>query len=251
MADKKVKNEETVDKKDNIFKRTGKFFKDAFRDMGESAKAQHEVDKANFAAAKAEAKANFEENRGTNTFKRAKENAKQSWDEAHMTPAERTAKMREEQKQQIEEANKNIKLANERYDSAKVKINQGECFMKKRNFIILVICVVAGLMFSLGMCMCLLPEWNSLILGRVLTAIGGVALATMGIIALVKNNKERQPINWKMVGKISFGVIAALILGLGMCMIMVWNLMLWGIIVGIVGLVMLLFLIPMFLGLKK
>ena len=123
--------------------------------------------------------------------------------------------------------------------------------MKKSHFITLVICVVAGLIFSLGMCMCLLPEWNSFTLGVVLTAIGGVALATMGIIALVKNNKERQPINWKMVGKISFGVIAALILGLGMCMIMVWNLMLWGIVVGIAGLVMLLFLIPMFLGLKK
>ena len=123
--------------------------------------------------------------------------------------------------------------------------------MKKNHFITLVIGVVAGLIFSLGMCMCLLPEWNSFTLGVVLTAIGGVALVAMGIIALVKNNKERHPINWKMVGKISFGVIAALILGLGMCMIMVWNLMLWGIIVGIVGLVMLLFLIPMFLGLKK
>ena len=123
--------------------------------------------------------------------------------------------------------------------------------MKKSHFLTLVICVVAGLIFSLGMCMCLLPEWNSFTFGVVLTAIGGVALVAMGIIALVKNNKERQHINWKMVGKISYGVVAALILGLGMCMIMVWNLMLWGIIVGIVGLVMLLFLIPMFLGLKK
>ena len=122
--------------------------------------------------------------------------------------------------------------------------------MKKSHFITLVICVVAGLIFSLGMCMWLLPEWNSFTLGVVLTAIGGVALIAMGIIAFAKNNKERQPINWKMVGKISFGVIAALILGIGMCMILVWGLMLWGIIVGIVGLVMLLFLIPMFFGLK-
>ena len=36
------------------------FFKNAFSDMKESAKAQHEVDKANFAAVKAESKANFE-----------------------------------------------------------------------------------------------------------------------------------------------------------------------------------------------
>lgn len=37
------------------------FFKKAFDDMKESAKAQHEVDKANFAAVKAESKANWEE----------------------------------------------------------------------------------------------------------------------------------------------------------------------------------------------
>ncbi|MBQ4150571.1 MAG: hypothetical protein IJC81_02060 [Clostridia bacterium] len=37
------------------------FLKKAFQDMKESAKAQHEVDKANFAAAKAESKAQWEE----------------------------------------------------------------------------------------------------------------------------------------------------------------------------------------------
>lgn len=37
------------------------FFKKAFSDMKEDAKAQHEVDKASFNATKAEAKANWEE----------------------------------------------------------------------------------------------------------------------------------------------------------------------------------------------
>lgn len=97
------------------------FFKKAFREMGESAKAQHEVDKANFAASKAEAKVNFEENRGTNTLKRAKAQAKQSWDDAHLSPAERTVKTRAEQQKQIEEANERIRVANERYENAKVK----------------------------------------------------------------------------------------------------------------------------------
>ena len=115
MSEKKVENEIKEEKKENILTKTGKFFKNAFKDMGESAKAQHQVDKANFAAAKAEAKANFEENRGTNTFKRAKAQAKQSWDDAHMSPKERTAKVREEQQKQIEEANERIRKANERY----------------------------------------------------------------------------------------------------------------------------------------
>lgn len=123
--------------------------------------------------------------------------------------------------------------------------------MKKNQFITLVVCVVAGLVFALGMCMCLQPEWNAFTPGVVFAAIGGIVLIAMGIAALLKNSKNRKPVNWKMVGKIAFGVVSALIFGLGMCMIMVWNWIIPGILVGIVGVVMLLFLIPMFLGLKK
>lgn len=42
------------------------FLKKAFQDMKDNAKAQHEVDKANFAAVKAESKANFEEVKARN-----------------------------------------------------------------------------------------------------------------------------------------------------------------------------------------
>lgn len=123
--------------------------------------------------------------------------------------------------------------------------------MKKNQFVTLLVSVVAGLVFSVGMCMCLLPEWNAFTAGVVLTAVGGVVLAVMGIVALVKTRKNSKPINWKTVGKVAFGVVSALVLGLGMCMIMVWNMMVAGILVGIVGVVMLLFLIPMFLGFKN
>ena len=109
------------EKKENIFSKTKKFFKGAFSDMKESAKAQHEVDKTNLKAAKAEAKANFEENRGTNTFKKAKADAKKNWDDAHMSPKERAENTRLEQQKQIEEANKRIEEANARYEAAKVE----------------------------------------------------------------------------------------------------------------------------------
>lgn len=95
------------------------FFKKAFGDMKESAKAQHEVDKANLAATKAESKANFEENRGRNTLAKAKADAKKNWDEAHMSPEERTAKMQEERERQIAEANARTAAANARYEEAK------------------------------------------------------------------------------------------------------------------------------------
>jgi len=95
------------------------FFKKAFSDMKESAKAQHEVDKAEFAAAKAEAKANFEENRGHNTYRKAKEDAKRHWDDAHMSPSERAAKMQEEREAKIAKANERTEAANARYQELK------------------------------------------------------------------------------------------------------------------------------------
>lgn len=96
-----------------------KFFKDAFSDMKKSAKEQHEVDKANFNAAKAEAKANFEANRGSKTFAKAKADAKKNWDDAHMSPSERQRKMSEERQRQIEEANKRKTSAEERLEELK------------------------------------------------------------------------------------------------------------------------------------
>lgn len=53
--------------------KTGEFLKDAFKDMAENAKAQHEIDKANFEAVKAQSKANFEASKFPNSLQRAKE----------------------------------------------------------------------------------------------------------------------------------------------------------------------------------
>lgn len=49
------------------------FLKNAFNDMKESAKAQHQVDKANIAAVKAESKAQWEEAKAMRDPKRRKE----------------------------------------------------------------------------------------------------------------------------------------------------------------------------------
>ena len=122
--------------------------------------------------------------------------------------------------------------------------------MKKNQFAALLVGTVGGLLFSLGMCMCLLPEWNAFNEGVVVTAAGAVILLVLAIVSYIKSGKPRKPINWKVVGKVLYGTAAALVLGTGMCLIMVWNLMLPGIAVGVVGIVMLLCLIPMCVGLK-
>ena len=97
------------------------FLKKAFKDMAESAKAQHKVDKANFEAVKAESKVNFEQNRGTHTFRRAKEQARASWEDAKLSPSERQAKIRAEQQKQIENANARKQQADEKLEELKSK----------------------------------------------------------------------------------------------------------------------------------
>lgn len=123
--------------------------------------------------------------------------------------------------------------------------------MKKENFITLVLGIIGGLLFGIGMCMCLLPEWNAFKPGVVIAVIGAVVLAIMLIARRVMLGKPALKVNPKTVGKTVFGILGALVLGLGMCMVMVFDgMMIPGIIVGLVGIVLLLCLIPMCAGLK-
>lgn len=46
--------------------------------------------------------------------------------------------------------------------------------MKKSAFVNLMVGTVSGLLFSLGMCMCLLPEWNAFKPGVGCTAVGWI-----------------------------------------------------------------------------
>ena len=122
--------------------------------------------------------------------------------------------------------------------------------MKKKNFVSLVMGTVGGILFALGMCMCMLPQWNVFTQGVVVSAVGAVVLLAM---LVVRRKMERKPavrLNGKAVATVLLGVVGALVLGVGMCMVMVWNMLMWGIVVGIVGIVLLICLIPLCRGLQ-
>ncbi len=123
--------------------------------------------------------------------------------------------------------------------------------MEKKNFITLVLGTVGGLLFSLGMCMCLLPEWNMFTAGVVCTAIGLVVIIATVIAYRKMSGAAPIKVNMKVLGKVAYGILSSLVLGTGMALVMtVEGMMMIGIVVGIVGIVMLLFLIPMCLGFK-
>ena len=123
--------------------------------------------------------------------------------------------------------------------------------MEKKNFITLVLGTVGGLLFALGMCMCLLPEWNMFEIGVGCTAVGLIVIIATIVVYRKMSGAAPIKLNWKVVGKVVYGVVSALVLGVGMSLVLVFEgMMIQGILIGIAGIVMLLFLIPMCIGLK-
>lgn len=123
--------------------------------------------------------------------------------------------------------------------------------MSKKNFVSLILGVLGGILFALGMCMAMIPEWNTFTQGIVVGVIGLVILA---IMLMVRRKMEGKSVIVKMDGKtigtVLLGVVGALVLGVGMCLVMVWNMMVPGVIVGLVGIVLLLCLIPLVKGIR-
>ena len=123
--------------------------------------------------------------------------------------------------------------------------------MKKENFVTLILGTIGGILFAIGMCMCLLPEWNAFTQGVVMSAVGIAVLLVMLVVRRKMQGKPSIKITGKSVGTVALGTVGVLLLGVGMCMVMVWEgLMVPGIIVGIIGIVLLLCLIPLCKGLK-
>ena len=122
--------------------------------------------------------------------------------------------------------------------------------MKKKDFVSMILGTVGGILFALGMCMALIPQWVAMTPGIVIGVVGAVILLVMLLVRRKMDGKPAIVFNGKAIGTTLLGVAGAIILGVGMCMVMVWNMLVPGIIVGIVGIVVLLCLIPVIKGLK-
>lgn len=122
--------------------------------------------------------------------------------------------------------------------------------MKKKNFVTLIMSVIGGLLFALGMCMALLPEWGVMTQGIVVGVVGAAVLLAMVLIRRKMDGKPMIVLNGKVIGTTLFGILGTMVLGVGMCMVLVWNLLFWGIVAGILGIVLLLCLIPMVKSLR-
>lgn len=122
--------------------------------------------------------------------------------------------------------------------------------MKKSSFTALILGTVSGVLFALGMCMAMIPEWNAFRPG----IICGCAGLLLGLItvAVWRRMEHKDPIHisGKTVLVAAVAAAGALALGVGMCFSIVWGRMAAGIAIGLAGIVVLLCLIPLTKGVK-
>lgn len=127
--------------------------------------------------------------------------------------------------------------------------------MKKETLLEIILGTIGGLVFAMGMCMCLITEWNLFKAGIVVSIVGFVIL--LCIIPVYRRShpkKEHRAVNWGIVLTWIIGVIGSLIMGFGMSRVMVGETttghMLTGIITGIVGLLICVLNYPVYAFIK-
>lgn len=128
--------------------------------------------------------------------------------------------------------------------------------MKKETLLEIVLGTIGGLVFALGMCMCLIPEWNLFSAGVVVAIFGFIIL--LCIIPVYKSNHPSKPHKQVNVGFVMawvIGIVGALVMGFGMSKTMVDGAgssdMLMGIVIGIIGLIICVLDYPVYSYLKK
>lgn len=128
--------------------------------------------------------------------------------------------------------------------------------MKKDTLLEIILGTIGGLVFAIGMCMTLIPEWNLFNLGVAITVIGFILL--LCIIPVYRSThpkKQHAPINWGIVFTWIIGVVGALIMGFGISKVMIdapsQSELILGIVVGIIGLLICVLNYPIYSYLKS
>jgi len=129
--------------------------------------------------------------------------------------------------------------------------------MKKETLQEIILGTIGGLIFAIGMTLCLIPEWDLLSVGVVVSIIGFIVL--LCIIPIYRKEHPKKVNNKKVdLGLVLtwvVGIIGSLIMGFGMSKIMVYTPdkmdLIIGMITGVVGLLVCVLNYPIYSYLKS
>ena len=129
--------------------------------------------------------------------------------------------------------------------------------MKKETLLEIIFGTIGGLIFAIGMCMCLIPEWDLFKVGVIAGVIGFVILLCIIPIHRKANPRKivKRKTDWGLVLTWTIGIIGSLIMGFGMSKIMVGSPekmdIIMGMITGVVGLLVCVLNYPIYSYIKS
>lgn len=78
--------------------------------------------------------------------------------------------------------------------------------MKRSAFAAMILGTIGGILFALGMCMALVPEWNAFQPGVIMGVIGATVLLVMVLVWRRMENKEPVKLSGKTIGATLIGI---------------------------------------------
>jgi len=127
--------------------------------------------------------------------------------------------------------------------------------MKKDTLLEIILGTVGGLIFALGMCMCLILEWNMFTAGVIVAIVGFIVL--LCIIPVYRKShpkKEHKKVDKGLLATWIIGIVGSLVMGFGMSRVLVdgkSELDILGMICGIIGLLICVLNYPIYSYLKS
>ncbi len=129
--------------------------------------------------------------------------------------------------------------------------------MKKETLLEIIFGTIGGLIFAIGMCMCLIPEWDLFKVGVIAGVIGFIILLCIIPIHRKANPRKiiKRKTDWGLVLTWTIGIIGSLIMGFGMSKVMVGTPekmdIIIGMITGVVGLLVCVLNYPIYSYIKS
>ena len=117
----------------------------------------------------------------------------------------------------------------------------------KKNNIYLIPMIVALLIIATGLLMYMIPAWNLMPMGVALLGIGTLTILATAIIKMI-TSRRRFVFNLKFILKIIFSAMSFILFTVGLGIIIITKLVVLGIVLAAIGLLSILFIVPMFIA---
>jgi O-antigen/teichoic acid export membrane protein len=107
--------------------------------------------------------------------------------------------------------------------------------------------LIAFLILATGLLMCMIPSWNLMPMGVAFFGIGTLTILATAIIKMI-TSRRRFVFNLKFMLKLIFTAMSFILFTVGLGLIVITKLIVLGIILAAIGLLSILFIVPMFIA---